>query len=252
MRTFLVTERVNYDSAGNGMETKRFHIVTAGEVAPHSLIIGTHDPFSPVGGNPALVIMAGMKQQRRVALDADVADSQESRAGGLAMAHNTKQFAACLDHAEYAVQARGRPRTLSGSLPPRWLKLVFLILTADIVNLLGPKSARSCRSLSYSITRSARGIRNNNTYRARGLHIDRQLDQRRLFDRNVSRLGFRKHLLYVGRGKSVAVPPGGAVPDQAPASVNSGIEEDDGGRCGNASPATRAGRSVLRLNGFKR
>ena len=38
--------------------------------------------------------MAGMKQQRCVALDADVADSQERRAGGLATTHNAKQFAA--------------------------------------------------------------------------------------------------------------------------------------------------------------
>jgi hypothetical protein len=53
--------------------------------------------------------MAGVKQQRRVAVDADVADAQEQRAGGLAVALDPEQLARLIVLADDGIEARKLP-----------------------------------------------------------------------------------------------------------------------------------------------
>src|ERR1700760_3525882 len=58
-------------------------------------------------GGIAVPVVSGMKQQRGAAADADIADRQEQRAGGLAVTVDPEQLAGLIVLADHWIEAPG-------------------------------------------------------------------------------------------------------------------------------------------------
>src|SRR5262245_37869614 len=68
--------------------------------------------------------------------------------------------------------------------------------------------------LDHPVREREQRIGNGNPESPRGLHVDRQLDQRRLLDRKIGRLCPIEDLLYVSSSAPIEVPPRWAVANQ--------------------------------------
>ena len=76
------------------MKFQRIHVVTIEDILAQPGVVGAQHPLGGDGVDIALAVMAGVEQQRRAALDADIAQAQKQRAVRLAVALDAKQFAA--------------------------------------------------------------------------------------------------------------------------------------------------------------
>ena len=76
------------------MKLQRIHVVIVEDIFAQLGVIGAQHPLRGAGVDVALAVVAGVKQQRCVALDADIAQAQKQRAVRLAVALDAKQFAA--------------------------------------------------------------------------------------------------------------------------------------------------------------
>ena len=93
-RTFLVAELVDDHGTRDGVKCQRVHVAIVEDVLAQARVIRAQHTLRGTRIDIALAVVAGMKQQRRAALDADIAQAQEQRAVRLAMAPDAKQFAA--------------------------------------------------------------------------------------------------------------------------------------------------------------
>ena len=75
------------------MERERIHVMVRGEVFAKFRIVGVQYVLGVGGRDIAAPVTTCMKQQRSAAADADIADAEEWRAVGLAMALDPEQFA---------------------------------------------------------------------------------------------------------------------------------------------------------------
>lgn len=92
-RAFLVAELVDDHGAGNGVKRQRIHIMIIDDVLAQGRVIGVQHPVGGIRIDIALAIVAGMKQQGRAALDADIAQAEKQRAVRLAMPLDAEQLA---------------------------------------------------------------------------------------------------------------------------------------------------------------
>jgi hypothetical protein len=84
---FLAAEFLDRIAARDRMERERIHVFAKFRIVGVQYVLG-------VGGRDiAAPVTTCMKQQRSAAADADIADAEEWRAVGLAMALDPEQFA---------------------------------------------------------------------------------------------------------------------------------------------------------------
>ncbi len=104
--TSPITELLNHVAPGDRVKRQRIHGVDRCQVVLQAVVVGAHQMIGRRRADSFVAVMAGVKQQLCAAVDADVPDTQEQRAGRLAMAFDAKQFARRVVLSDHWIESR--------------------------------------------------------------------------------------------------------------------------------------------------
>ena len=91
--TFPIAELLDHVPTEDGVERQRVHDMVGGQIGAEAGIVCVQHVLGRGRLDVVVAVVAGMKQQPCVALDANIADAQEQRASRLAMTFDPEQLA---------------------------------------------------------------------------------------------------------------------------------------------------------------
>lgn len=100
-----IAELLDHVDARDRMEIERLHVAVFDHEAAQLRIIGVLHMPGRGERDIAFAVVAGVKAENRVALDADVPDRQEQRAGGIASPDDAKRGAGLVIFRDHRIEA---------------------------------------------------------------------------------------------------------------------------------------------------